>query len=239
MAFRHGKNTKVLMNAYDVSAYLNESSVSESVETGETTVYGKSAKTYIVGLRDATASLSGLFDGDANASDALFSGAIAAASDDNFTVAPEGLAVGRRLISLASIQTSYEVSSPVADVVSLSVETQADDRIDRGVSLCDLAAVTATGTGTAVDNAASTSNGGCGTLHVTTNTRNGATTFKVQHSADNSTWADLVTFTSVGTTTTTSERVQVTGTVNRYIRESHTLAGSTGSITFHMNFARR
>lgn len=239
MAFRHGKNTKVLMNAYDVSAYLNESSVSETLETGETTVYGKSAKTYIPGLRDATLSLSGLFDGDANASDELFAAAVAAAADDNFTVAPEGLAVGRRLISLASIQTSHETSSPVADVVSLSVEAQADDRIDRGVSLCDLAAATSTGNGTSVDNSASSANGGCGTLHVSANTRNGATTFKVQHSADNSTWADLVTFSSVGSTTTTSERVQVTGTVNRYTRESHTLAGSTGSITFHINFARR
>lgn len=239
MAFRHGKNTKVLFNAYDVSGYLNESSLSESVETGETTVYGKAAKTYITGLRDATMSMSGLFDGDANASDALFTAVIGSNTDNIITFAPEGLALGRRVQTLASIQTSYETSSPVADVVSISLEAQADDRIDRGVSLGDLAAVTSTGNGTAHDNTSSTSNGGAATLHVTANTRNGATTFKVQHSADNISWVDLATFASVGTSTTTSERVQVTGTVNRYLRATYTLAGSTGSITFHISFARR
>ena len=39
MPFRHGKNTKVLSAEYDISSYLNESSTSESVETGETTTY--------------------------------------------------------------------------------------------------------------------------------------------------------------------------------------------------------
>lgn len=239
MTFRHGKNTKVLFNATDMSVYLNDSSVSENVETGETTVYGKSAKTYIPGLRDSTVTLGGLFDGDANAADAVFTGVIGSNTEINITVAPEGLAAGRRLIALQALETSYEVSSPVADVVAASVEAQTDDRVDRGISLCNLAAVTATGNGTAQDNTSSSANGGAGMLHVTANTRNGATTFKVQHSADNSTWADLVTFSSVGTTTTTSERVAVTGTVNRYLRESHTLAGSSGSITFHLNFSRR
>jgi hypothetical protein len=140
---------------------------------------------------------------------------------------------------MTSIGTSYEVSSPVADVVATSFEGQTTDRIDRGISLCDLAAVTATGNGTAQDNSASTSNGGAATLHVTANTRNGNTTFKVQHSADNSTWADLITFSVVGSTTVTSERSTASGTVNRYVRVQHTCAGSTGSITYHANFARR
>jgi hypothetical protein len=240
MSFRHGKNTKVLFGTDDLSPYFKESSVSEKVDTAETTAYGKDSKCYIVGLMDSTMSMSGFFDGDAGAVDEVISGAL----NDNehiITFAPEGLAVGSRLTSLSSVQTSYEISSPVADVVSTSLEAQTTDHLDRGVSLCDLAAVTATGNGTAHDygSPSGTPNGGVGALHVTANTRNGSSTFKVQHSADNATWVDLVTFSVVGTATKTSERVAVTGTVNRYIRIQRTLAGSTGSITFHANFARR
>ena len=238
MSFKHGKNTKVLVNEFDVSSYFSDGSTSQSVETGETTAYGNSAKTYVVGLTDSTLSLSGFWDGSASAVDEILSTALATDAEV-ITFAPEGLSAGSRINAMTSIGTSYEVSSPVADVVSTSFEAQTTDRLDRGISLCDLAAVTATGNGTAQDNSASTSNGGAATLHVTANTRNGDTTFKVQHSADNSTWADLITFSVVGSTTVTSERSTASGTVNRYVRVQHTLAGSTGSITYHANFARR
>jgi hypothetical protein len=128
----------------------------------------------------------------------------------------------------------------VGDVVSVSYDAQADGGTDDAILLTALAAVTATGNGTGQDNGASTSNGGVAQLHVTANTMNNDTVFKVQHSADNSSWADLATFTTVATTVTTSERVTVaTGTtVNRYLRADYTASG-TGSITFTMAFARR
>lgn len=238
MTFRHGKNTKVLLNQYDISAYLSEASPSESIETAETTAYGQNAKTYIVGLRDSTLSMSGFFDGSADAVDEIISGALQTA-EENITFAPEGLSAGSRVVTMTSLGTSYEISSPVADVVSVSMEAQTTDRIDRGISLVDLAAVSSTGNSTAQDNSVSSSNGAAATLHVTANTRNGSTTFKIQDSADNATWADLITFSVVGTATKTSERLTTTGTVNRYIRVAYTLAGSTGSITFHANIARR
>lgn len=238
MTFRHGKNTKVLLNSFDLSAYFSESSVSQSVETGETTTFTSSAKTYLVGLTDSTMSLKGFFDGDVGAVDENIAAALATDSE-NITVAPEGLAAGSRVTTFTSILTSYEVTSPVADVVSISLEGQTTDRMDRGVSIYPLTVTSATGTSTAVDNTVATANGGVGQIHVPANTRNGSSTIKIQHSADNSTWVDLVTFTVVPLTTTTSERIAVTGTVNRYIRVNHTIAGTTGSITYHANFARR
>lgn len=239
MPFRHGKAAKVLINQFDVSSYLNDGSVSQSIETGETTNYGSGGvKTYVVGLTDSTLSLSGLWDGAASAIDEIVQAQLGT-DPEVVTFAPEGLTAGRRLITCTPIATSYEVSSPVADVVSISFEAQSSDRLDRGISLSDLTSISATGNGTSQDNTVSTSNGGVGTLHVPVNTRNGATTFLVQHSADNSTWATLVTFTSVGSTTVTSERVAVTGTVNRYLRVQYTVAGTTGALTFHASFARR
>lgn len=238
MTFRHGKNTKVLVNQYDLSAYFSESSTSQSAETGETTTYGSTAKSYVVGLTDSTMSLKGFFDGAVGAVDEIIAAALQTDAE-NITVAPEGLSAGSRVTTFTSILTSYEVTAPVADVVSCSLEGQTTDRMDRGISLYALTATSATGSSTAVDNTVSTSNGGAGTIHVTANTRNGSSTIKIQHSADNSTWVDLITFTAVGSTTTTSERISVTGTVNRYLRVNHTIAGSTGAITYHASFARR
>lgn len=239
MPFRHGKNTGVLVDAGNLSAFFNEASASQDVETAETTTFGSSAKTYIVGLKDGTMSISGMFDGDANAVDAQVSATLGTDAADFVTVAPDGLTIGNIAFSCQARLTSYEISSPVGDVVSASLSVQADGGIDRGVLLAAVTAVTTSSTGAAQDNSAGTSSGGTAYLHVTANTRTAASTFKVQHSVDNVTWADLATFASVSGTTTTAEKVVVVGTVNRYVRANHAPGGSTGSVTYSMTFARR
>ena len=86
---------------------------------------------------------------------------------------------------------------------------------------------------------AKVSDGPCKFLSVPANTRNGNVTVKIQASADNSTFTDLVTFAVVTSTTKTSERVEVAGTVARYLRVSYTVAGSTGTATPTVAFSRR
>ena len=241
MAFIHGKSAQVLHGAYDLTSFLNEATASQEVETAETTVFGNSAKTYIVGLKDGTVSASGMFDGAANAVDEVLAGTVGSDTLAPVTVGYEGLALGKRVSLLMAKTTSYEVSSPVGDVVSVSYDAQSDGGIDQGVSLAALASVSATTTGSSHDNSASSANGGVAQLHVTANTWSANTTLKVQHSADNSTWADLATFTVVATTVKTSERVIVTSgtTVNRYLRAVATLSAGTGAITYQISFARR
>lgn len=240
MAFIHGKSAGVMHGVFNLSSFLNDVSVAQDVEAAETTTFGGSAKSYIVGLRDATVSASGMFDGSAAAVDEVLTSAIGSDTLAPLILAPSGLTGGTRAYILQAKTTSYEVSSPVADVVSVSFDVQADGGADASVLLVDLAAITATGNGTSRDNGASTTNGGMAQLHVSANTLNGAIAFKVAHSADNSTFADLVSFTSVPATNTTSERVVSAPltTVNRYLRAKYTTTGS-GSITFIMAFARR
>jgi hypothetical protein len=237
--FRHGKDTSVLVNEFDFSNYFNEATASLSVETSETTTFGgDGSKTYIVGLKDATASLSGLFEGSATGTDEEFATAIGT-NDTLLTVGVEGGIGGRRSMVMRSISTSYEITSPVADVVSISAELQAEeDAIDYGIFLVDVDAITATTDGAARDNSASSANGLVAHLHVVENAHDDDAIFKIQHSADNSTWADLITFTTVPTTVVTSERSEATGTINRYLRAQATLAG-TGSITYTIAAARR
>ena len=244
MAFRHGKNTKVIVNATDLSSYFNDVSVNNMVETAETTTFGATggSKTYVVGLNDGTVSVSGLFDGAAGAVDEVLTGVLGSSTDMNFTVAADGgLVVGSRCIIGQAIDTKYDVKAPVGGVVSVSADFQCDAGADPGVVLAGLSAISATGNGTSVDGSASSANGGVGVIHVTANSRNGTNIVKIQHSADNSSWADLVTFTTVSATTTTSERISVaTGTtVNRYLRANYTVAGSSGSATITVAFSRR
>jgi hypothetical protein len=236
--FRHGKQTSVLLNGTDMSPFLNEATSTQEIETAETTTFADQDKTYIVGLSDGTISTSGLFDQSAGASDAVLSGLIAT-EDNTFTVLPEGAVAGRRAVVANGQMTSYEVSSPVGDVVSISAEIQADGGLYHGLALNGLQVVSASGVSASYDNTAATSNGIIANLHVTANTRDGATTVKVQDSADGLTWADLVTFTNVSASATAGESVTANGTVNRYLRAEHTLAGSSGSVTFHVSAARR
>ena len=241
MAFIHGKSAIVLQNEFNLSSYFNDVSISRSIETAETTAFGASAKAYIVGLIDGTLSLSGMFDGAANAIDAEITDVLGVNAGAVISVSVQGVTtIGTRMISTTGKLTSYEVTAPVGDVVSANAEFQADDGIGNAVSLAALAAITTTTTGTSVDNAASSANGGFATLHVTANTMNAATVCKVQHSSDNSTWADLQAFTSVPSTTVTAERIKVANgtTVNRYLRAVATPAGA-GSFTYHINFARQ
>jgi hypothetical protein len=241
MAFIHGKSAVVLHGIYDLSSYLNDGSVSTMSETAETTAFGSSAKTYITGLKDGTVTASGMFDGAADAVDEVLTASIGSDTNAPVSFFPTLTTIGNPVKLLLAKTTGYSVSAPVGDVVSVSYDAQADGGIDHGVSLAPLAAVVATTNSTSVDNAASTANGGLAQLHVTANTWSANATIKVQHSSDNSTFADLATFTVVATTVKTSERVAVAAgtTVNRYLRAQVTLASGTGSITYQVSFARR
>ena len=240
MAYRHGKNTGVLVGKYNLTAYFNEISSSMSIEASETTTFNSSAKTYITSLNDGTISASGLFDGDATAVNAAieeiistdYQPAITLAYDGGFTA---GASCGMGLGEI----TSYEITAPVADVVATSVEFQVSGGLRQGVILAPNTGYTTTTNGTSVDNTASTAAGYTGFIHVTDNSRSATVVAKIQHSADNSTWADLATFTTIGIGAETYERVSGSGTVNRYVRSVVTPAAGTGTITLSISLARR
>jgi len=241
MAFSHGKSTGIFYNGADLSSYFNEASVTEDVETAEVTTFGSSSKSYIVGLADGTISAAGMFDGATGAIDEILSATLANDSSDTVTVAPDGVTHGRRSFSAAAIETSYEISSPVSDVVSANLEIQATQGLDAGFLLSGRVTVSgsASGFSTTLDQLASSTNGGTGYLHVTSNTRSGASTFKVQESTDNVTFVDLITFASVSASTTVGSRVAVTGSVARYVRALHDPGVFTGSVTYTLAFARK
>ena len=239
--FRHGKNTTVLSDDFDLTTYLTSATAAYAVETPETTTFGSSDRSYIVGHNEGSISFEGLFDGTTSSADSIFAAALGNNTDKVVTISNDSTSVGGRAILAAASSTSYEISSPLTDVVSVSAEAIANGGLDSGVWLVCQTAVSTTTNTASVDNAASSANGGVAHMHVTTNARTATTVIAVQHSADNSTWADLVVFGTVALSGLDSERYEVASgtTVNRYLRTRTTIATGTGAITRSVAFSRR
>ena len=134
MAFVHGKSSVFkLDNASgsitDISAFVNNVDFPETADVAETSVLGASNKTYIVGLKDATISLSGLFDATA---DAIFGAVVGQTATLSFEYSPEGTASGKIKYTGECILTNYAMSSPVGDVVAYSADLQVSGAVTRG-----------------------------------------------------------------------------------------------------------
>jgi len=248
--FQHGKSTSVYLDEFDMSAYLNSTDITHTQDTAETTVYGASSRAFIASQASGTLSFAGLIDATdtAGTSDKEFEAILGSATHPVLTVAIEGGTIGNRAVIARANETSYTMATPVADVNSLTADFQCSadpaNNVDFGVASAVQLTTGASiahgslGNLASVDNGASSTNGGAALLHVPANTVDGATTIKVQHSADDAVWADLVTFTAVGASTITSQLSAVTGTVNQYLRVTASTAGSSGAITFMVSFAR-
>lgn len=234
MAFVHGKGTGVLVGAYDLTSYFNNAAPAKTVDASEVTTFGRDDKVYIAGREGGTLSLGGFFDGDANAVDDRLTASFGAQVP--ISVAWSGFAtLGNPAVILQARETSYDITSPAGDAVSVTAQAEADGGVRMGgVVVAPLAARTSTGALTSVDGSASSAFGAKANLHVTAFTGTNVT-IKVQHSADNSTFADLITFDSV--TGVTTQHSTVSGTVNRYVRVNVT-AGTFTSVTFAVVFAR-
>lgn len=235
--FTHGKNAKVLMNGADLSAYFSKVNSKGSAETAEVSTLGATSKAYIPGLKDSTMSVDGYWSGDVGGVDEYLSARIG--STTIWTVVFSADALGARGYGASTVETTYEIGAEIGGAVSVSAEGQATVGPEPVVVLNPLSAKTATGTGTQVDNTTSTANGSASYLHVTaiSGTSSPSLAAKVQHSSDGSTWADLAVFSTV-TAAGASERIASTGTVNRYMRATWTLTGTSPSFTFHLSTAR-
>jgi len=160
--------------------------------------------------------------------------------------APEGNTVGKRLVQfLGAFVAKLTRAFSKDGLHKCNVAYTVTGQVDEGRIIHDLKAETTAGhtNATSVSEAALTSNGGAALLQVTTITLGGYTNaiVTVRHSADNSTFADLVAMTAITAANTPGgERKTCAGTVNRYIScaWAWTGAGSGQSVTFALGFAR-
>lgn len=134
MAFTHGKDSVIKLDnssgtLTDISSYVNNVDFPETADVAETTTLGAGNKTYIVGLKDATMSITGLWD---SALDAILGAVVGQAATLSFEYSPEGTGAGAIKYSGECILTSYAQSSPVGDVVAYSADFQVTGAVTRG-----------------------------------------------------------------------------------------------------------
>jgi hypothetical protein len=238
MSFVHSSASRVLLNETSQSAQITGCTVTHSRAVAPTTTLADSGARFIPGLMGGSVSVKGLFDSAAGSLHSEIQSVIGTDNGALWAVLPDGGALGAPAFIAVSDISGYAVDAQVSDAVGLTIDATPDDGVDIGVVLHALGAETADVNSTGVDNAASSANGGVASLHVTAYSGLTNAVIKVQHSTNNSTWADLATFTTV--TAVTSERLLVAAgtTVNRYTRSFLDVTG-TGSITFALAFARR
>lgn len=236
MAFNHGSQARALCNGYDLSAYLKSVSIAGTNDMADTTALSDTAKSYIGGLHDATLTAEGMFDPTAGRSDTVLQAALdnAAAIWTHF---PAGTAIGARGRGLEGFDTSYDITTAVDDAALVTAEAQSSTGPEGVAVHRSGGTVTGGGTATAQDNTASSANGGVAFLQALS-LNGGTAVVVVQHSSDDITYTDLITFPNVTSATAPlADRVAATGTVQRYTRATWTVTGGTAD--FIVAFGRK
>ena len=130
--FAHGKSTDFAIDdtggsSRNISDTLTDVSFPQTIDTAETTAFGSSNKSYIVGLKDTTISVSGIWDATV---DGYLSGTEPASR--SFIFGPAGSTGGNVKYTGECILPNYSQSNPVGDVVSFTADFQVTGSVTRG-----------------------------------------------------------------------------------------------------------
>jgi len=130
--FVHGKSTDFEIDdtggsSRNISDTVTNVDFPETIDTAETTAFSSTSKSYIVGLRDATISVSGIWDATV---DGYIRGGAEPASR-SFIFGPAGDTGGNIKYTGEAIVTNYSISNPVGDVVTYSLDLQVTGDVTR------------------------------------------------------------------------------------------------------------
>lgn len=238
MSVSHGKDTRVYVNGFDLSAYFNDASHEGTCDVAEVATFADSAKEILAGLKSGKLSLAGVYDGAAAAVDEFLESVLGAAAESIWTYLPQGDAIGNVAYGVKGVETAYSVKGSITDAVRVNAEVNSNVGEERLTVHHALGSEVASGSSAAQDGGAASSNGGVGYLHVPDITGITNLAVVIEDSADGSTgWATILTFTGI-TADNGKERVAITGTVRRHTRATWTFTGA-GSAQFFVGFGRK
>lgn len=241
MAFKHGKNAAIYLDALDLSTYFRAADFSVDVDTADTTTFQSAWKTALPGTAGAKADFDGLYDPDVVAL-AESIGVDFSLVAGVLTFAPAGAsAIGDQVRMMSVSSVSYAESSPVGDVIGVKWSAMGSAPAGFGWALHPLAEDTNTTTGAERDDLAASSTGWIAHLHVTA-VDAGSWVVKLQDAAVSNTYSDVAGGAFAAVTGADSERLlSASGaTLRRYVRYVATRTGGAGGdgITFHLSYAR-
>lgn len=240
MAFRSAQQARIYVGLLNASCYARTVSIGSALDALDVTAICDAAKAYIPGTNTSTFSVDGPLDVDATANaqwDAL-TDQIQATTNVPITFMPLGTDGAAWLME--AVDTNFDASAGASSTVDWSMTAQTSGITDMsGVVLKDATTVTADTDGTANVAPAGTTNGGVAHLHVTAYSGLTSDAIIIEGSGTGSFAGEEVTVATFASVTgLTSERVEVTGTVGRYLRVVDDVTG-TGSITRTVAFSRR
>lgn len=125
MAFVHGKDAYVKVGTADISVFTNSVAPKRSADSHDTTTFGKDAHTYQGGLLDGTVALEGIYDDGVTGPKAVLEPMLGTVVDVVYR--PEGTGAGKPEQTGKGLVTSYEETTPVADMIMWKCELQLSD----------------------------------------------------------------------------------------------------------------
>jgi hypothetical protein len=221
----HGKNGRVYADEFDLTPFAKSVSLDTSVELSDITTLANNGKKYLEGLKDATMSLEGVYDGDKDEIDntlneiktgeALYSYYPAKDTKGNIGYCFKGLR------SASATQVS------ITENVNFSLATQTTEGTERVKSILAKNVIEEDGVTASLDLGAGGTDGAVIYLHVFD--VDGEVDIVIQDSSDDTIFDTLVTQADI--VTSGAYRLTVSGSVGRYIRISVTGLGEAETVT--------
>lgn len=127
MAFAHGKDTVLTLNAQDISTYTNNTEPEYSADEHEVTCYGKSNHVVKGGLKGGKCTISGIYLTGATGPHTIIKPLVG--TNVTFILKPEGTGTGKPQDSVDVLVKSYKETLPVADHIMWNAELTYSDTV--------------------------------------------------------------------------------------------------------------
>lgn len=232
---------RVMLGPLNLTCEARSATFSYSADSLDVTTLCDTSKVFIAGMDESSFTADGPLDVDGSANSPF--DVFASFKSDGLTLttypityAPSGLDPLSEAWLMDAFEEAFESTNSATGTADWSL-TARSSGTDPGWIVEGEDTVTVDENGTARDFTAQSTNGAVFNLHVTAFSGLTSDDITIEDSADGSTgWSTVATFAQV--TGLTSEQVEVTGTVERYLRVVHDVDG-TGSITVTVAAARR
>jgi hypothetical protein len=186
----------------------------------DTPTIDSSGMVRLQGQADGEIAVTSWFDDGTNLEHAAFS---ALPTGDIVVLYCRGSAADSPAAGLVAKQINYDGAKSQDKALAMNVQCLGQGTsLEWGVLLQAEATHSSATSSSSKDDSSSSSNGIAAYLQLL-DINSGAPTIKLQHSANNSSWSDLITFTAVSDgSEPAAERKEASGTVNRYLRATST-----------------
>jgi hypothetical protein len=229
----------IFLNGFDLSGVLKTIEENATQDVLDATSFGTTTgfREFAAGLHERGISAEGFFSynaTDAFSVDKLLHDSMAASVERLLTYGlQDSIGVGELAVMMNLKHASYNVQETIGDIIMTTFEGKASNDTTqngyaRGIWLMSQT-VTGAVNGTAYDDGAGATTGYFAHVHNTNS--DGTATVKVQHSPDNSVWADLIDFGAVASLGAEQARNTATS-VDRYVRAIVTaIGGATNKVS--------